>query len=432
MKIGIKILGCPKNEADCNVLEAILRQRGHEIVKDVHKADAVIIDTCGFIEDAKKESIDEILTFVQYKSKRDLFLCVKGCLVQRYASELAEEIPEVDAWYGVLSPIEIADALEKGVRFLVQEPSTIYEEAQRCERGKSFAYLKIADGCDRGCTFCSIPLFKGRFKSRSIESIEKEALDLLKQGVKELILVAQDTTAYGVDLYRKPSLPELLARLNNLDGDFAIRVMYLHPDHLNEEIIDAVLNLKKVLPYFDIPVQHGSDGILRKMGRMKTSDQLLQMIQKIRKLNPDSAIRSAVIVGFPGESEGDFELLLNFLQEAKFDRLGCFVYSDEEGTISSKFDQKVSMEVAARRQEEVILLQSQISEERLKRFEGKKVKVLIESFDKEYYLGRSHLDAPEVDGVVFVKRSKKIALGDFYTVLITETEEYDMKGELIL
>ncbi len=431
MRIGIKILGCPKNEADCNVLEAILRQRGYEIVKDARYADAIIIDTCGFIEEAKKEAIDEILAFAEYKSKRDFFLCVKGCLVQRYAEQLVESIPEVDAWYGVLTPKQIADALEKRIKFLVTDPATGYEEALRCETGKAFAYIKIADGCDRTCTFCSIPLFKCHFKSRTIESIEKEALELLKQGVKELILVAQDTTAYGLDLYRKPSLPELLKRLNNLAGDFAIRVMYLHPDHLSDEIIDAILNLEKVLPYFDIPVQHGSNDILVRMGRIKSSEQILEMVEKIRRKNSDVAIRTSIIVGFPGEDEEHFEALLDFLQKAKFDRLGCFIYSEEEGTISSKFDKKVPVEVAQRRQDEVMMLQSQISEERLKRFKGKQLRVLIESATKRYYIGRSHLDAPEVDGNVFVKKSKTVPLNDFYTVLITETEEYDMKGELV-
>ncbi|AEH52045.1 30S ribosomal protein S12 methylthiotransferase RimO [Pseudothermotoga thermarum] len=431
MKIGIKVLGCPKNEADCNVLEAILRHRGHEIVKDAKKADVIIIDTCAFIEDAKKEAIDEILTFAQFKSKHNFFLCVKGCLVQRYADELAKEIPEVDAWYGILPPSEVADAVENRVKFLVKDPITVYEESSRCEKGKTFAYIKIADGCDRACTFCSIPAFKGAFKSRTLESIEKEAAELIEQGVKELILVAQDTTAYGVDLYGKPSLPTLLERLNKLEKDFTIRVMYLHPDHLTDEIIEAMLGLEKVLPYLDIPVQHGSDKILKRMGRTKTAEQLLELIEKIRKINPDSAIRTSIIVGFPGETDEDFEQLLNFLQEAKFDRLGCFIYSEEEGTVASQFPEKVPHEVASQRQEEVMLLQSEISEERLKRFLNKKLRILVESSNKNYYIGRSHLDAPEIDGVVLVEKTKRIKPKDFYTVLITSTTEYDLKGVLV-
>jgi ribosomal protein S12 methylthiotransferase len=430
MRIGIKVLGCPKNEADCDVLEAILRSKGHEIVYNVDEADIVVIDTCCFIEDAKRESIDEILDFIEYKKRKPFFLCVKGCLVQRYASQLVEELPEVDAWYGVLSPYRLAEALEKKVRFLVEEPETVYECAPR-SKFSSYAYVKIADGCDRSCTFCAIPAFKGRFKSRSIESIEAEVRELVQNGVKEIVLVAQDTTAYGIDLYGKPSLPKLLRALDSLEGEFRLRVMYMHPDHFDEEILSSFCDSRKVLHYFDLPVQHGSDEVLVKMGRMKKSEELLEMIFSIRRALPDAAIRSSVIVGFPGEKEKNFEELLEFLKVAKFERLGCFIYSDEEGTVASELQDKVDEEIAKERMEEVLSLQAELAKESLSRFVGEELEVLVERSTKNYYVARSHLDAPEVDGIVQVRKDVDLNLPSFQLVRILDTDGFDLKGVLV-
>jgi ribosomal protein S12 methylthiotransferase len=430
MRIGIKVLGCPKNEADCDVLEAILRSKGHEIVYNVDEADIVVIDTCCFIEDAKRESIDEILDFVEYKKRKPFFLCVKGCLVQRYASQLVEELPEVDAWYGVLSPYRLAEALEKKVRFLVEEPETVYECAPR-SKFSSYAYVKIADGCDRSCTFCAIPAFKGRFKSRSIESIEAEVRELVQNGVKEIVLVAQDTTAYGIDLYGKPSLPKLLRALDSLEGEFRLRVMYMHPDHFDEEILSSICDSRKVLHYFDLPVQHGSDEVLVKMGRMKKSEELLEMIFSIRRALSDAAIRSSVIVGFPGEKEKNFEELLEFLKVAKFERLGCFIYSDEEGTVASELQDKVDEEIAKERMEEVLSLQAELAKESLSRFVGEELEVLVERSTKNYYVARSHLDAPEVDGIVQVRKDVDLNLPSFQLVRILDTDGFDLKGVLV-
>ncbi|WP_041083921.1 30S ribosomal protein S12 methylthiotransferase RimO [Thermotoga profunda] len=430
MKIGLKILGCPKNEADCDVLEGILKSRGHQIVKNVDEAQVIIIDTCGFIESAKRESIEEILDFVNYKKKHNFFLCVKGCLVQRYPDQLRSEIPEVDAWYGVLSPSQIADAIEKKVPFLVTQPQTIYDDTTRTCKG-SFAYVKIADGCNRSCTFCAIPSFKGDFKSRSIEIIEAEVNNLVKNGVKEVILVAQDTTAYGIDLYGKPSLDVLLKKLNSLDGEFRIRVLYLHPDHIDEKVIEAILSYEKVLPYFDMPVQHGSDRILKKMGRSRTSSELLELIEQIRNMNQDAAIRTSIIVGFPGETDEDFEKLMNFLKKARFDRLGSFIYSDEEGTVASSLKEKVPAHISQERYEELLVFQSQISYERLERFVGRTLSILIEECQKNKYVGRSHLDTPEIDGNVFINSTRKIRIPDYYMVQITSVTEYDMEGVLV-
>jgi len=389
-----------------------------------------VIDTCCFIEDAKRESIDEILDFVEYKKRKPFFLCVKGCLVQRYASQLVEELPEVDAWYGVLSPYRLAEALEKKVRFLVEEPETVYECAPR-SKFSSYAYVKIADGCDRSCTFCAIPAFKGRFKSRSIESIKAEVRELVQNGVKEIVLVAQDTTAYGIDLYGKPSLPKLLRALDSLEGEFRLRVMYMHPDHFDEEILSSIRDSRKVLHYFDLPVQHGSDEVLVKMGRMKKSEELLEMIFSIRRALPDAAIRSSVIVGFPGEKEKNFEELLEFLKVAKFERLGCFIYSDEEGTVASELQDKVDEEIAKERMEEVLSLQAELAKESLSRFVGEELEVLVERSTKNYYVARSHLDAPEVDGIVQVRKDVDLNLPSFQLVRILDTDGFDLKGVLV-
>ena len=397
---------------------------------NVDEADIVVIDTCCFIEDAKRESIDEILDFVEYKKRKPFFLCVKGCLVQRYASQLVEELPEVDAWYGVLSPYRLAEALEKKVRFLVEEPETVYECAPR-SKFSSYAYVKIADGCDRSCTFCAIPAFKGRFKSRSIESIEAEVRELVQNGVKEIVLVAQDTTAYGIDLYGKPSLPKLLRALDSLEGEFRLRVMYMHPDHFDEEILSSICDSRKVLHYFDLPVQHGSDEVLVKMGRMKKSEELLEMIFSIRRALSDAAIRSSVIVGFPGEKEKNFEELLEFLKVAKFERLGCFIYSDEEGTVASELQDKVGEEIAKERMEEVLSLQAELAKESLSRFVGEELEVLVERSTKNYYVARSHLDAPEVDGIVQVRKDVDLNLPSFQLVRILDTDGFDLKGVLV-
>ena len=397
---------------------------------NVDEADTIVIDTCCFIEDAKRESIDEILDFVEYKKRKPFFLCVKGCLVQRYASQLVEELSEVDAWYGVLSPYRLAEALEKKVRFLVEEPETVYECAPR-SKFSSYAYVKIADGCDRSCTFCAIPAFKGRFKSRSIESIKAEVRELVQNGVKEIVLVAQDTTAYGIDLYGKPSLPKLLRALDSLEGEFRLRVMYMHPDHFDEEILSSICDSRKVLHYFDLPVQHGSDEVLVKMGRMKKSEELLEMIFSIRRALSDAAIRSSVIVGFPGEKEKNFEELLEFLKVAKFERLGCFIYSDEEGTVASELQDKVDEEIAKERMEEVLSLQAELAKESLSRFVGEELEVLVERSTKNYYVARSHLDAPEVDGIVQVRKDVDLNLPSFQLVRILDTDGFDLKGVLV-
>ncbi|MCD6551415.1 30S ribosomal protein S12 methylthiotransferase RimO [Thermotoga sp.] len=427
MKVGIKVLGCPKNEADCEVLAGLLKGRGHKIVRSVEEADVIVLDTCAFIEDARKESIDEILSFVEAKGDFGYRLVVKGCLVQRYYEELKKEIPEVDQWIGVVAPEKIVSLLESGEDLIPERPETIYRYRKRIElEEKPYAYVKISDGCDRSCTFCSIPSFKGRLKSREIDDVINEVSDLLKQGKKEIILVAQDTTSYGEDLYGRQSLSDLLRRLNSLKGDFWIRVMYLHPDHLTDEIIDTILKLERVVNYFDVPVQHGSDRILNLMGRFKRSRELKEMLMRIRERSPDAILRTSVIVGFPTETEEDFDALKRFVEEVQFDKLGVFIYSDEEGTPAFALRNKVDPETAKRRQEELLLLQTEISYKRLERLVGRNMKVLVEGKENGYLIGRTFTEAPEVDGVVFIKGEGE--MGDFLEVTIEEHDEYDMWG----
>ncbi|MBO8160413.1 MAG: 30S ribosomal protein S12 methylthiotransferase RimO [Thermosipho sp. (in: Bacteria)] len=427
MNFYIEILGCPKNEADCAILKAKLKKYGHTIVDDLEEADGIIIDTCGFILESKKESIEEILLNIERKKYDANFkVFVKGCLVQRYGKELMKEIPEVDGWFGVVSPEKIAKYIGKK-NIILNSPESIYDFEDRIDEDKQYAYVKIADGCDRACAFCTIPLFKGGFKSRKIEDIVNEVRVLVERGKKEIILVAQDTTGYGVDLTGKQMLPDLLKALNEIDGDFWIRVMYMHPDHINEKIIEA-FSYPKVLKYFDIPVQHGSNKILKLMNRTRNVKQLKQLISDIRNRYKDAIIRTSIIVGFPGETEKDFEKLLKFVQEVRFDRLGAFLYSDEEEAASYQLDEKVPEEIAEERLNELMDIQSEISFENNAKLIGKVFDVL---FDEEEYgvlIGRTYMDAPEIDGNVFVKGN----LGKgFYKVKIISADTYDLEGILV-
>lgn len=433
MRIGIKVLGCPKNEADCEILAGLLKKRGHEIVKDVENADVVILDTCAFIEDAKRESISEIFEFVDYKlsTRRSFKLIVKGCLVQRYGRILREEIPEVDGWFGVIAPERLVEALERGENYLVPTtPEIVYSFSHRCSLdNRPYSCIKISDGCDRGCTFCSIPSFKGKFKSRKIEDILKEARYLIESGKKEIILVAQDTTGYGIDIYGNQALPELLRSLNSLEGEFWIRVMYLHPDFLTQDIIETMCSLEKVVKYFDVPIQHASDEILKRMGRMKKSEELMELFERIRKACPDAVLRTSVIVGFPGEKDEDFEKLMEFVTYVGFDKLGVFVYSDEEGTVAHGFSDKVDKEVAEERKERLLLEQADISFEKLNRFLGKELVAVLEDRENGFMVGRVWMDAPEIDGVIYLEGEGRI--GDFVKVRVEEHDEYDMKGVIL-
>ena len=427
MNFYLEVLGCPKNVADCAILKAKLKKYGHNVVDDLEKSDAIIIDTCGFILEAKKESIEEILLNVERKKvDKDFKVFVKGCLVQRYGNELEKEIPEVDGWFGVVKPEEIAKNITKS-KLILKEPDPIYDFEDRVDDDCQYAYVKIADGCDRACSFCTIPLFKGSFKSRKIEDIVEEVETLVRRGKKEIILVAQDTTGYGIDLYQKQALPELLSKLNEINGDFWIRVMYLHPDHINDKIIEA-FSYPKVLKYFDIPVQHGSSKILKLMNRAKNAKQLKQLISKIRKRYSDAIIRTSIIIGFPGESDKDFEKLLEFVKEVRFDRLGAFLYSDEEEALSFNLESKVSEEVARERLNILMEVQSEISFEKNRKLTGKIFDVLFDDEEYGVLIGRTYMDAPEIDVNIFVKGEFKKG---FHRVKIIEADTYDLEGVIV-
>ncbi|ACJ75902.1 hypothetical protein Ob7_04367 [Thermosipho africanus Ob7] len=425
MNFYVDVLGCPKNEADCALLKAYLEKKGNNIVNTIEDADAVVIDTCGFILEAKKESIEEILTYLELKKERDLKVYVTGCLVQRYGEELKKEIPEVDGWFGILPPEKIAENIGKE-SIIPKNPEPVYEFGGRVDE-KQYAYVKISDGCDRACSFCTIPLFKGSFKSRKIDDIVKEVEYLILSGKKEIILVAQDTTGYGIDLYGKQMLPELLKRINDIPGDFWIRVMYMHPDHITDEIIEA-FSYDKVLKYFDIPVQHGSDKVLKLMNRTKKSEHILKLVEKIRKRYEDAVLRTSIIVGFPGETDEDFEELLDFIKMVRFERLGAFIYSDEEEAPSYHFEGKVPEIVAQERLDILMEEQSKISFEINEKMVGKTFKVLFDEEEEGVLIARSYMDAPEIDGNIFVPG--KFEEG-FFKVKVTSADVYDLEGKIV-
>lgn len=427
MVVYIHTLGCPKNDADSATLAALIEHRGHEMVGDLSCADTVVINTCGFILDARQESIDALLAFSVGEKDRRQKVYGWGCLVQSGARELMETIPEVDGWLGVLPVEEVFDSLETGQSLVwyPQNPQPLHSlSCQKVYPGQRTAYLKIGDGCDRACGFCGIPSFKGMHRSRKMASIIDEARQLVADGIREIVLVDQDTTQYN-DQGR--GLSELLHAIHKIEGDFWIRVMYLHPDHLSQEMISLMIHLPKVLSYFDLPMQHGSDPILRRMNRIKNREQLLELVRSIRVMDADATIRSSMIIGCPGEEEEDFEALVDFVQQAQFDHLGCFIYSPEAGTPMAK-DPPVSLSLARKRQERIMLLQEEISGGILERWIGKALDVLVEEETDHMYLGRSFRDAPDIDGMVWVKSERPIEVGEFVRCKVIQSMEHDLVG----
>ncbi|AKI96962.1 30S ribosomal protein S12 methylthiotransferase RimO [Kosmotoga pacifica] len=429
MKIGVLTLGCPKNLADMANFKGILKKRGHRIVDNALDADVMIIDTCGFIEEAKKESIEEILGFCSLKEdKPSLRVIAVGCLVQRYFNELKEEIPELDGLVGVTSPKKLADLIENGTFFYLDEPDGVYSFEVR-EKSETYAYVKIGDGCDRNCAFCSIPAFKGRSRSRKLEDIITEIKGLISNGTKEIILVSQDTTQYGIDLYNKQTLPELLKHIDKLEGEFWVRVMYLHPDHLTADIIDTMAVSRKVVKYFDVPVQSGSNAILQSMGRWRKREELIQLFQEIRNRIPEAVLRTTIMVGFPGETQDSFAETLEFVRQVRFNKLGGFVYSPEEGTKAYNMGLTMDKEVAFKLLEQLLEEQEQISYELNRKFLNKRLKVLVEEMNEEFLVGRSWHFSPEIDGNIFVKGRGKP--GEYVEALITEAYENDLEGVVV-
>lgn len=437
MKILFISLGCDKNLADSEEMLGLLTAGGHEITDDETQADAIVINTCCFIKDAKEESVETILEMAEYKKTGSCHaLIVTGCMAQRYQKEIIEEVPEVDAVLGTTSYGDIVKALEEAVagnhfeefRDIDYLPDTGSKRV--LTTGGHFGYLKIAEGCDKHCTYCIIPKLRGKFRSVPMERLIAQAEDMAEQGVKELILVAQETTVYGKDLYGKKSLHILLKKLCEIRGIRWIRILYCYPEEIYDELIETIRDEKKICHYLDIPIQHASDRILKRMGRRTSKQELIDIVGKLRKEIPDIVLRTTLITGFPGETEEDHEELKEFVDEMEFDRLGVFTYSPEENTPAAEMADQVSEEVKEERRDELMELQQEISYDRGQDRIGQELLVMIEGkvADESAYIGRTYGDAPKVDGYIFVQTGELLMTGDFAKVRVTGALEYDLIG----
>lgn len=436
LKIGFVSLGCPKNLTDTETMIGIV-SRDHEIVANPEDADIIIINTCGFIDDAKQESIDTIIEMGKYKEMGCLRkLIVTGCLAQRYADEIFDELPEVDAVVGTAGYNDIMDIIEqviadRQVRHLPDINREIKADAERMLATPPYsAYLKIADGCDNKCTYCIIPKLRGKYRSRPVEDIVKEAERLAEKGVAELILIAQDTSNYGVDLYDKQSLHILIQRLSEIEKIKWIRVHYCYPEYIYPELIEEMAKNEKVCKYFDIPIQHASDKVLKRMGRRTTRGQCEKLVETLREKVPGIVLRSTFITGFPGETEEDFAELREFIEKMRFDRVGVFSYSAEEGTPAAKLPGQIQQEIKESRKNSLMMLQQKISYECNQKKIGTVVEVLTEEMMGGQYVGRTMGDSPEIDGAVIFDGGE-IKAGEFVKVKITDADQYDLKGEQI-
>ena len=439
MKILFISLGCDKNLADSEEMLGLLTAGGHEITDDETQADAIVINTCCFIKDAKEESVETILEMAEYKKTGSCHaLIVTGCMAQRYQKEIIEEVPEVDAVLGTTSYGDIVKALEEAVagnhfeefRDIDYLPDTGSKRV--LTTGGHFGYLKIAEGCDKHCTYCIIPKLRGKFRSVPMERLIAQAEDMAEQGVKELILVAQETTVYGKDLYGKKSLHILLKKLCEIRGIRWIRILYCYPEEIYDELIETIRDEKKICHYLDIPIQHASDRILKRMGRRTSKQELIDIVGKLRKEIPDIVLRTTLITGFPGETEEDHEELKEFVDEMEFDRLGVFTYSPEENTPAAEMADQVPEEVKEERRDELMELQQEISYDRGQDRIGQELLVMIEGkvADESASIGRTYGDAPKVDGYIFVQTGELLMTGDFAKVRVTGALEYDLIGVL--
>lgn len=441
MKILFVSLGCDKNLVDTENMLGILKNKGFEFTDDEWEADIIAINTCCFIGDAKQESINTILEMAEHKKDaRCKVLVVAGCLAHRYQDEIIKEIPEVDAFVGTSSYDKIADMInsvleEKGISNFVEDANRMpMVEADRIVTTPGYyEYLKIAEGCDKHCTYCVIPKVRGSFRSFPIEYLVNQTKKLVEGGVKEIILVAQETTLYGVDLYGKKSLPKLLHNLGLIEGLEWIRILYCYPEEINDELIEAIKNEPKVCHYLDMPIQHASDNILKRMGRRTSKQELTDIVAKLRREIPDIALRTTLITGFPGETVVDHEEVMQFIDECEFDRLGVFTYSREEDTVAAQMPDQIDEEIKEKYRDELMQLQQEISADRSAAMIGRIVRVMIEGFIPEdnTYVGRSYKDAPNVDGLVFIECDRELMSGDFIDVKITGSTEYDLIGTIV-
>ncbi len=430
MKIGFVSLGCAKNLVDSEELMGRVVALGHTLTPNAEEADAIIVNTCGFIESAKEESINTILEMADYKEENLKYLIVVGCLSQRYKAQLEEELPEVDRFITITEYPDFENILCE----VLHSSPVVTKKAERVLTTRPWmAYLRIGDGCSNRCSYCAIPLIRGPFASLPEEKLLSEAENLAARGVKELVLIAQDTTRYGFDWDGKFHLLTLLEKLNAMEGFHWIRVLYMYPDEIPEELIYGMKKLEKVVPYFDIPMQHGSDRMLRKMNRRGTRESVTELCRLIRENFEHSTLRTTMIVGFPQETEEDFEELLEFVKETRWDRLGAFTYSREEDTDAYDMEGQISEEVKNERLARLMSLQQQISQENSEKLIGEELEVLVEGYDaiKDVYRGRSKLSAPDgVDGIVFIHTEKELQPGEFYPVKITGAKAYDLIGTI--
>lgn len=436
LKVAIESLGCAKNTVDSEVMAGALLHAGWHLTEYPEEADFIIINTCAFILDAKMESVDLLCEMAALKEEHpNKKLIAAGCLAERYAKELKEEIPELDALIGTANYDRIVEAIANllaggGVQDFTGNLNRVYLPStdRYLSTPEHYSFLKISEGCNNSCAFCIIPKLKGNYKSRRIDDLLQEAKYLAGMGTKELILIAQDVSRYGIDLEEKIGLLQLLKRLEELEGIEWIRLHYMYPDLLKEDLIDYIAKSDKVLPYFDIPLQHISDSVLKRMRRTTDKKTILHLIKTIREKIPHAVIRSTLIAGFPGETEEDFEELMSFVEEYRLDRLGVFAYSDEEGTISSLLDDKVSEDLKELRRAELMSLQERISREKQGDRVGRIERVIIDDFDGEYYIGRSFRDSPDVDGLNYIADDGKKAwkAGDFVDVRVVKSSEYDV------
>ena len=437
-KVGMISLGCPKNQVDAEHMLALMDAEGWEIVDYVDGCDVVIVNTCGFIDDAKKEAIENILDMVELKKEGVIGkIIVTGCLAQRYKEEIVKEIPEVDAVVGIGANGDIIKTVEE----VMDSVSTIEKYPPRCDlplegqriltTPQYWAYLKIGEGCSNRCTYCTIPSIRGNMRSRSMENVIEEAKQLAELGVKELILIAQDTTSYGLDLYGELKLPELLNELCKIDSIEWIRLLYCYPDRITDELVETMKNQDKVVNYIDLPLQHADDKILKAMNRRGDQALIRSVISKLRAEIPDVVIRTTFIVGFPGEGEEEFETLAEFVNEIEFDRLGVFTFSPQEGTPAFDMEGQVDEDVKTRRGEVIMQDQYSIMEEKNNEKIGKTYKIVVEEYDgySDSYTGRTYMDAPEIDGLVKFTSQKDLDVGDFVDVEIFDVEDYDLIGE---
>ena len=440
MNIFFVSLGCDKNLVDSEVMLGLLDAKGYQIVDDETQADVMVINTCCFIHDAKEESIQTILDMARYKEEGRLkALVVTGCLAQRYKQEIIDEIPEVDVVLGTTSYDKIVEAVEEAlegkseVELADIDALPLPETKRLVTTGGHYAYLKIAEGCDKHCTYCIIPKIRGNFRSVPMERLLKEAQDLAEQGVKELILVAQETTLYGKDLYGEKSLPKLLRELCKISGIRWIRILYCYPEEITDELIQVMKEEPKICHYLDLPIQHANDTILKRMGRRTSKQELIDIVQKLRKEIPDICLRTTLITGFPGETQEQHEEVMEFIDTLEFDRLGAFTYSPEEDTPAATFEDQIDEEVKEDRQADIMELQQEIAFDKAEDMIGREVLVMIEGkvADENAYVGRTYRDAPNVDGLIFINTDVELISGDFAKVKVTGALDYDLIGELI-